>query len=142
MGTMIRRATVPAFLVLGGTLAVFYGARLHRVAVVEEVVRKVTEEREIEVPLPPESVPPPPFMEGQPPPFVLPPPPPIMVKKTVTETKDVTDEVPRDESEMELVFAATVGTLPQLASGVLRRPLDQGPGVVAPIGGGVSLCDT
>lgn len=144
MGTIIKRAILPVLLLGGGIGSLIYGARFHTVPVVAEVSETVTEEQVREVELPPEMFQPPPFMEDPPPPFVVPQPPPIMVKETIVVEKKVTREVTRYESEPSLMLDATIGGLPMVVSGELRRPLGEtsGGGETSTAQKGPALCPT
>ncbi len=143
MWTLIRRAVLPVLLASGGIASLIYGARFHRVPVVEEVAVTVLEEQEIEEPLgPPEMFQPPPFLEQGQPPFPGPPPVIPMVKKKILVAKDATREILRQEPEPVLVLGATIGDLPFLVSGELRRTQSRAPGVEASSRKGLSLCPT
>jgi hypothetical protein len=70
-------------------------------------------------------------------------PPPIMVKETIVVTKEIIRDVTRHESEPSLVLAATIGGLPSVVSGELRRPLGETPaGETSPGKKGPALCPT
>jgi hypothetical protein len=138
MGRMILRAIVPILLLAGGVASLRYGAELHRVPVEEAVVRRVLEKQEMEIPYEPEEIfPPMPFVEQPPPPFR---PPPRYV--TVLVPKDVTKDVTEQEPEPLLVLDATIGRLPLLVSGQLRRPQGRAASGQGPSTKGLSLCPT
>jgi hypothetical protein len=123
MEVTVRRAVVPALLLIGGLAALLYGAMFHSAPVLEERETKTT----IEVPAP---LPPPPLGENRPgaepglpgegPLGGLP-----FVQQTVTRT----DQVTLVESEPALMREVSVGGVVLLPSGQLKRTYsgDKGP---------------
>ena len=110
-GNLVRRAILPALLVIGGLASLIYGAMFRFVPVLEERETKTT----IEIPtaFPPvgpmgEAFPPGGAPFGGPPPFL---------KKTVTRI-DLDTIV---ESEPELIREVSVGGVALLDSGELKR---------------------
>ena len=119
MGRIVRRAALPALLVIGGLASLSYGMVFRSVLVLEERETETT----IEIPgaLAPEG----PFYQAFPPgdvPFGEQPP---VLKKAVTRI----DLVPIVESEPELTREVSVGGVVLLDSGELKRAYsgDKGP---------------
>jgi hypothetical protein len=111
MGAIVRRAILPALLVIGGLASLIYGAMFRSVPVLEERQTKTT----IQIPMafPPEGPPGEPFPPGGPP-FGGPQP---FLTKTVTRI----DLVTVVESEPELIREVSVGGVALLDSGELKR---------------------
>ena len=127
MWAIVKRASVPMVLLLGGVGSLIYGARYHSVTVVEE------HEETITIPHP---LGPPPFMEEslppgvEPPPFIMEPPPFLEGPPPIVEK--ITTEVPKDEREPTLIREITFGGVTLLASGVLKRTYSGEPPSLCP----------
>jgi hypothetical protein len=115
MWTKTRRPVLPVLLLIGGIASTIYGAWFHYIPVVGGAIRQVVEEQEVEetITLPPPFEPPPGF----------PPPPPIVqtIVRKVSVTKDVIEDVTKDEREFTFIREMSVGGVKLLASGQLRR---------------------
>ena len=126
MWNVIRRAIVPGVLLVGGVAMVVYGAVGRRLPVWEEALgqEKVTEQREIEIPIgPPEPLPPevgkfPP--DGGMPPLLGRP---MKVKQTVLVDVVRKRQTQRkvDEAEYVVVREMTVGGIVLAGPGKLMR---------------------
>ncbi len=119
MWAIIRRAVVPAVLLVGGLASLIYGAIFHAVPVVED------HESETTIEVPAEFSPQPPMGENFAPdgaPFAAPL---RMVKKKVTRVETVAAL----ESEPAAMRDASVGGIELLESGELKRALvsNEGP---------------
>ena len=112
MGAILRRAIVPALLVIGGAASIIYGAMFHRAPVLVEQETTTT----IEIPT--DFGPPPQFGQGGPlsgdAPFGMPP---LSIKKEVTRI----DVITRVESEAALTREVSIGGVALLPSGELKR---------------------
>ena len=111
MWAIIRRAVLPALLLIGGLASLIYGAIFHSVEVLED------QETEATIEVPAEFAPGPPGREAFPPggaPFgeLLP-----LVKKTVKQVETVAAM----ESEPLVMRDASVGGIELLESGELKR---------------------
>ena len=115
MWAIIRRAILPAVLLMGGAASLIYGAFFHAVPMVEEHESETTiqvpaELRMPEGPFPPGGAP---FFE-----------PPPLVKKTVKRVETIAT----NESEPLAMRDASVGGIERLESGELKRTArDEGP---------------
>jgi hypothetical protein len=114
MWRILRRAIVPALLVILGLLAIAQGVLYHRIPVVVEEEIKTT--IDLPLPTPPAS----PDANSSSAPFVLP----AMIKKTVTRIEKSTLII----SEPELTRDLTIGGVVLLASGGLKRTYSSGKG--------------
>jgi len=103
MQAIVRRAVLPALLLIGGLASLIYGAKFHFASVVEE------RERETTIEVPPPFLPP--FGEASPfggPPF----------RKEVVKEKLL---VTTAESEPALVREVTIGGVALTPAGALKR---------------------
>jgi hypothetical protein len=123
MWAIVRRAVVPAALVIGGLASLIYGAIFRSMPVLEERETQTTIEVPADfLPLPPSGAAGPdwsPFPGGSP--FAAP----KMTKKTVTRIDEVTINV----SEPALMSDVSVGGVAMLKTGELKRTYsgDKGP---------------
>ena len=110
MRAIIRRAIVPALLLIGGLASLIYGAIFHSVPLLEDHEIQATIEVPAEFAPPPggEALPPDAAPFGEPLPFV---------KKTVTRVETTTVQ----ESEPVVMRDASVGGIVLLDSGELKR---------------------
>lgn len=110
MWATIKRAIVPLLLLICGVASLIYGAKFHATPVVQQ--------KEVEVPIAPSELFPPPLfgeppLPGEPAPFGEPPPFLTQAKETIL--------IAEDELEPAIIRDVTVGGLVLLASGELKR---------------------